>query len=56
LIKTGIFPSDALLISIIRRFDIDADAKLNYAEFKEGILPLEEYSKRAIKDKSVLSN
>ena len=29
LIKTGVFPSDGLLIAILRRFDLDADAKLN---------------------------
>lgn len=39
LIKTGVFPSDALLIAIIRRFDLDADAKIKHAEFIEGIKP-----------------
>jgi hypothetical protein len=51
-LKTGIFSNDALLIAIIRRFDIDGDAKLNLLEFKEGITPLEEFSKRAIKEKA----
>lgn len=37
LIKTGVFPSEGLLIAILRRFDLDADAKLNLKEFTEGI-------------------
>mmetsp|Transcript_43156 Transcript_43156/g.41506 ORF Transcript_43156/g.41506 Transcript_43156/m.41506 type:complete len:127 (+) Transcript_43156:449-829(+) len=51
LIKTNIFPNDALLISIIRRVDLDADGKLNFKEFTEFILPVEDYSKRAKKEK-----
>jgi Ca2+-binding EF-hand superfamily protein len=39
LIKTGVFPSDGLLIAILRRFDLDADAKLNQKEFSEGVVP-----------------
>jgi Ca2+-binding EF-hand superfamily protein len=37
LIKTGVFPTDGLLIAILRRFDLDADAKLNVKEFAEGV-------------------
>ena len=37
LIKTGTFPNDNLLIAIIRRFDLDGDAKLKFQEFKEGV-------------------
>ena len=51
LIKTGVFPNPALLISIIRRFDLDADAKLKIQEFIEGLTPSLEYSKRGIKEK-----
>ena len=51
LIKTGVFPNTALLISIIRRFDLDADAKLKKQEFIEGLTPSLEYSKRGIKEK-----
>ena len=39
LIKTGVFPSDTLLIAILRRFDLDADAKLSKKEFFEGVKP-----------------
>jgi Ca2+-binding EF-hand superfamily protein len=39
LIKCGIISNESLLISILRRFDLDADAKLNKKEFKEGIEP-----------------
>ena len=37
LIKCGIFHNEATLISILRRFDLDADAKLNLQEFSDGI-------------------
>ena len=37
LIKTGNFPNDNMLIAIIRRFDLDADARLKFQEFKDGI-------------------
>ncbi len=30
LIKTGTFPNNSFLIAILRRFDLDADAKLNF--------------------------
>jgi Ca2+-binding EF-hand superfamily protein len=39
LVKTGVFPNDQLLIAIIRRFDLDADAKIKQAEFLEGLRP-----------------
>ena len=48
LIKMGIFPSEDLLIAILRRFDLDADAKLNNKEFTEGVHPQLDFSKRAI--------
>lgn len=55
LIKTGVFPNGPLLIAIIRRFDLDADAKLNYKEFSEGVKPSEEYSKRQLNEKKTLT-
>jgi hypothetical protein len=56
LIKTGIFPNEALLIAIIRRFDLDADAKLNQKEFIEGVRTSEEYSKKAVKEKKAIAS
>ena len=50
LMKTGTIANDGLLISIIRRFDLDADAKLKQGEFVEGMKPQIEYSKRSVKD------
>jgi len=39
----------------LRRFDLDADAKLSKKEFKEGVAPQSsDYSKREIKEKSVI--
>ncbi len=56
LIKSGIFPNDALLISILRRFDLDADAKLNKKEFFEGVSPATaDFSKRTVKDNKTLA-
>lgn len=42
----GVFPSEGLLIAILRRFDLDADAKLSQKEFTEGVKPQLDYSKR----------
>ena len=39
LIKSSIISNERLLIAILRRFDLDADAKLSKKEFKEGIEP-----------------
>ena len=51
LIKSGVFANEQLLIAILRRFDLDADAKLNKKEFTEGITPiLQDFSKRQLKD------
>jgi len=49
ILKTGVAPTDSLLVAILRRFDLDADAKLTFQEFADGIRPVEEYSKRAAK-------
>lgn len=35
--KCGITSKDSMLIAIIRRLDLDADAKLNLKEFIEGV-------------------
>jgi len=52
LIKTGVFANEQLIIAMIRRFDLDADAKLNKKEFIEGIKPNDDFSKRSIKEKT----
>jgi len=47
LIKCGVFPNEGMLISILRRFDLDADAKLNKKEFIEGVRAnADDFSKR----------
>ena len=48
LVKCCIYASDALLISIIRRMDLDADARLNKREFFDGIQPLENFTKGSL--------
>lgn len=50
--KMGVAASDQNVIAIIRRFDLDADAKLNIKEFNQGIIPQVDYSKRYIKDRT----
>lgn len=52
LIKNGTAAKEPLLLAIIRRYDLDADAKLKKAEFVEGIKALNDFSKRAVKEKT----
>ena len=49
--KMGVPASESHLIAIIRRFDLDADAKLTFSEFSAGICTQLDYSKRSIKEK-----
>ena len=44
LIKCGVIPSAGLLAAVIRRMDLDADAKLNMREFIDGVRPIENFS------------
>lgn len=44
LIKCSVLPNQNLLISIIRRIDLDADAKLNFKEFIDAIRPVETFT------------
>jgi hypothetical protein len=48
LVKCCIYPNDALLISIIRRMDLDADARLNLKEFEDGVRPIENFTKGSL--------
>ena len=54
-IKNGTAPKEALLLAVIRRFDLDADAKLKVDEFCSGIKSQDGFSKRALKSNSTLS-
>lgn len=44
LIKCGVLPNDGLLLAVIRRMDLDADAKLNLREFIDGVRPIENFT------------
>lgn len=46
--KCGVIATKKLLISIIRRFDLDSDARLGKEEFFEGILPIEKFTKGSL--------
>ena len=48
LVKCCIYASDALLIAIIRRMDLDADARLSQKEFMDGVCPIENYTKGSL--------
>lgn len=48
LVKCCIYASEALLISIIRRMDLDADARLSKREFFDGVQPIENYTKGSL--------
>jgi hypothetical protein len=37
------------LVAIIRRLDLDADARLSHDEFVQGVSPLEAYTKNSTK-------
>ena len=48
LLKCSIYASDVLLIAIVRRLDLDADARLSRKELLDGIMPLENYTKGSL--------
>jgi len=48
LVKCGLLPTDSILIAIIRRLDLDADARLSQKEFFDGVQPLENYTKTTL--------
>jgi Ca2+-binding EF-hand superfamily protein len=55
LYKAGHAANDSLLISIIRRFDLDADARLKQKEFIEGVKPTGDYSIRTTREKQTMN-
>ena len=48
LIKCAVLPNDCLLLAIIRRMDLDADAKLNLKEFIDAIRPIESFTSKQV--------
>ena len=48
LVKCGVIPTDNLLMAIIRRMDLDADAKLNLKEFIDSVRPIENFTKKVM--------
>ena len=50
LVKCCIYASDTLLIAIIRRMDLDADARLSAKEFMDGVSPLENFTKGSLSE------
>jgi Ca2+-binding EF-hand superfamily protein len=44
--KFGYMPNDNLLLSVIRRIDLDGDARLNFNEFMDIVRPLEKNAPR----------
>jgi hypothetical protein len=56
LVKCQIYPNDELLIALVRRLDLDSDAKLTRSEFSDGIMPIENFTKgSAAQFKTVLA-
>lgn len=37
-----------MLIAIIRRLDLDADARISLNEFKDGLLPFENFTRSSL--------
>ena len=56
LIKCSVLPNDNLLVAIIRRIDLDADAKLNYREFIDAIRPIENFTQKKSKKSLVTAS
>jgi hypothetical protein len=55
LVKCQIYPKDELLIALVRRLDLDSDARLSRSEFADGIMPIENFTKGSAQQfKSVL--
>ena len=46
MIKCSVLPNDNLLLSIIRRIDLDADARLSSKEFIDSIRPMENFTNK----------
>jgi len=53
LVKCGVLPNDSLLVAIIRRMDLDADAKLNFKEFIDSVRPIENFIGKKVTKPSV---
>ena len=47
--KCGIAESQSRIVAIIRRLDLDADARLSFNEFNEAVTPQEAYTKKSTK-------
>lgn len=43
--STGYVPTNKELAAIIRRLDLNADSRLSYEEFEQGVTPAEPYSR-----------
>jgi len=56
LIKCSVLPNDNLLIAVIRRIDLDADAKLNFREFIDAIRPIENFTNKKASKPLVTTN
>jgi hypothetical protein len=54
LIKCSVLPNEHLLVAIIRRIDLDADAKLNFKEFIDAIRPIENFTIKKVYKPSVI--
>lgn len=46
--KCRVYPADDLLISVIRRLDLDSDGRLSKSEFKDAIIPIENFTKGSL--------
>jgi len=46
--KCRVYPADDLFISVIRRLDLDSDGRLSKSEFKDAIIPIENFTKGSL--------
>ena len=48
MVKARMYPTDEVLICLVRRLDLNSDARLARKEFIDGITPMENYTKGSV--------
>lgn len=48
MVKARMYPTDEVLIALVRRLDLNSDARLGRKEFIDGVTPMENYTKGSV--------
>jgi hypothetical protein len=46
--RCRVYPADDQLITVIGRLDLDSDGRLSKSEFKDAIIPIENFTKGSL--------